>query len=108
MEELISPSQSDAGVLVAALVVAVVAAVWGLRVFGMRGVVAGVLGPLIWGLWQCHKWITRYESQSGYFGLDKVKVLLLEIVLFVALGAVLGIVYQKLKFTTEVTENTEK
>jgi NhaP-type Na+/H+ or K+/H+ antiporter len=55
----------------------------------------GLFGPLVYGLWQFHKWITRYDPQTGYFGLDKVWVLLLEVALFVVLGAVLGIILSK-------------
>jgi hypothetical protein len=43
-----------------------------------------------------HKWITRYDPQSGYFGLDKVWVLLTEVVLFVVIGAILGTAWGKL------------
>ena len=96
MKELISPSQSETGVLIASIIIAIIAAIWGFRVLGARGVIAGVLGPLVFGLWQFHKWITRYDPQTEYFGLDKVKVLALEVVVFVAVGAVLGVIWKNL------------
>jgi hypothetical protein len=96
MQELISPEQSDKLVLLAALVLCVVGAGWGYRVLGSRGVVAGIVGPLVFVMWQFHKWITRYDPQSGYFGLDKVWVLLTEVVLFVVIGAILGTAWGKL------------
>jgi hypothetical protein len=95
MQELISPQQSEQLILLAAGVLLVGGAIWGVKVLGGRGVLAGLIGPLIFGLWQFHKWITRYDPQTEYFGLDKVWVLLLEIVLFVALGAAAGIVWKK-------------
>ena len=100
MQELISPQQSEKFVAIAAVVIALVGVIWGYRVLGARGVLAGLCGPLVYGLWQFHKYITRFDPgfdangkfdpSREYFGLDKVNVLLLEIVLFIALGAALG------------------
>ena len=96
MQELISPEQSDRLVLLTSVVLCVVGAAWGYRVLGSRGAAAGIVGPLVFVMWQFHKWITRYDPQSGYFGLDKVWVLLTEVVLFVVIGAVLGTAWGKL------------
>jgi hypothetical protein len=96
MQELISPEQSDKLVLLAAIVLSLVGAGWGYRVLGSRGASAGIVGPLVFVMWQFHKWITRYDPQSGYFGLDKVWVLLTEVVLFVVIGAILGTAWGKL------------
>jgi hypothetical protein len=104
MQELISPVQSERAVLVVSLGLALSGALWGRRRLGARGLTFALVGPLLFALWQFHKWITRFDPQSGYFGLDKVWVLVLEAVLFVALGTVLGIVIKK-QFTTEGTEN---
>ena len=100
MQELISPQQSEKFVAIAAVLITLVGAVWGYRAVGARGVLAGLCGPLVYGLWQFHKYITRFDPgfdangkfdpSREYFGLDKVKVLLFEIVLFIALGAALG------------------
>lgn len=96
MQELISPAQSELSVLIAAGVLLLGGALWGWKVLGARGVLLGLLGPLVWVLWQGHKWVTRYDPQTEYFGLDKVWVLLLEVVLFIALGAILGIVWKSI------------
>ena len=95
MQELISPAQSEILVLFLAGVLLLGGAAFGWKTSGARGVLLGLLGPLVFGLWQFHKWITRYDPQTESFGLDKVWVLLLEIVLFVALGAAVGIVWRK-------------
>jgi hypothetical protein len=95
MRELISPSQSETWVLLMAGVLLLGGALWGWKERGASGVFVGLFGPLVYGLWQFHKWITRYDPQTGYFGLDKVWVLLLEVALFVVLGAVLGIILSK-------------
>ena len=107
MQELISPQQSENLVLGTSLLLLVGGALWGWRSLGARGALAGVLGPLVFGLWQFHKWITRYDPQTGYFGLDKVKVLLLEVVLFVALGAALGVLWEKF-ISCRGAENAEE
>jgi hypothetical protein len=93
MQELITPQQSDTLVLFAALLFALLGGIAGWRAIGTRGLVGAIPGVLILPLWMFHKWITRYDPQSGYFGLDKVKVLLMEVVLFVVLGVVMGWVW---------------
>ena len=107
MQELISPSQSDQLILLLSGVLLLGGALWGLKILGARGVLLGIIGPLVFGLWQGHKWITRYDPQTQYFGLNKVWVLLLEIVLFVALGAAAGIVWKKLIERTQITRSQE-
>lgn len=114
MQELVSPQQSETFVLLAAILITLVGAGLGFRAIGTRGVLAGLCGPLVWGLWQMHKYVTRYDPRTGYFGLDKVKVLLGEVVLFVVLGAALGWAWSTLmsrsgnKLTTQSAEDAEK
>ncbi|HEX8552084.1 MAG TPA: hypothetical protein VF681_11085 [Abditibacteriaceae bacterium] len=90
MPELISPAQSEVLMVAAALVLALVGAFAGWRVLGKRGLVFGLVGPLIYGAWRVHSYVTRYDPQSGYFGLDKVSVLLLEVVAALVIGVALG------------------
>ena len=94
--------------MLAVLVVALVGAIAGYRALGPRGLIAAVPGLLIFPLWQLHKYLTRFDPATGYFGLDKVKVLLGEVVLFTVLGAVLGWAWAKFNSRTEVAEGTEK
>ena len=106
MKELISPSQSEVIVAFGTLAAIVIAAIWGWKQLGARGaVVAGLCAALVEPLWQAHKWLTRYDAQSGYFGLQSVKVLLVEVVAFVAIGIAIGVVWSKL--TSSTTENSE-
>lgn len=90
LQELVSPAQARELVLVAAVVLSVLAGFSGWRAAGLRGWVGLALGPLVWGMWRFHTWITRYDPRTHYLGLDQVRVLALELVLFVGLGAVLG------------------
>ncbi len=106
MKELISPSQSDTLVLIASILVALGGALWGFRVLERRGLWAGLGGVLVYVLWQAHKYVTRYDAQSGYFGLDKVSVLLGEVVAFVLLGAICGVLWSKM--TTSKPKETEE
>lgn len=96
MQELISPEQSEKLILVAWLLLTLAGAGWGWRTVGTRGLIAALPGLLIYPLWQVHKWITRYDPQTGYFGLQSVKVLLVELVVFVVLGAALGWMWKAL------------
>ncbi|HEX8834061.1 MAG TPA: hypothetical protein VF719_07660 [Abditibacteriaceae bacterium] len=97
MKELISPAQSEVLVIVFAVLVALVAGYAGFREFGKRGWIFASLGPLIYVLWRAHTWVTRYDARSGYFGLEKVTVLLGEIFAFVVLGVVLGSVWKRMQ-----------
>ena len=96
MQELISPAQSETLALIVSLLVALGAANWGYRVLDKRGIALGALGFVVYALWHIHKYVTRYDAQSGYFGLDKVSVLLGEVVGVVVLGATLGVVWSKM------------
>lgn len=96
MQELISPAQSEKLVLIGALLLALWGAVAGYRALGTKGLLGALPGILVFPLWQLHKYVTRFDPQTGYFGLDKVKVLLGEAVLFVALGAALGWLWNKI------------
>jgi F0F1-type ATP synthase assembly protein I len=107
MQELISPAQSEKLVLCGALLLALWGAVAGYRALGAKGLLAALPGLLVLPLWQLHKYLTRFDPQTGYFGLDKVKVLLGEVVLFVALGAALGWTWKKISFTAETQRRGE-
>ena len=101
MQELISPAGSERLVAIAALALLFIGAFCGWRAAGNRGLIAGLVGPLMWLLWQAHKWVTRYDSRSGYFGLDSVTVLMGEVVAFIALGLLLGRAWNGITKTNE-------
>ena len=101
MQELISSAQSEKLVFIGALLLALWGAIAGYRALGTKGLIGLVPGLLVWPLWQLHKYVTRYDPQTGYFGLDKVKVLLGEAVLFIFMGVVLGWMWSKFQSNTE-------
>jgi hypothetical protein len=70
-----------------------VLAMYGWRIARKRGVLLALLGPLFYAAWRAHVYATRFDPQTGYFGLDKVSVLVTEIVLVLVLGTVLGRVW---------------
>jgi hypothetical protein len=105
MQELISPAQSDMLVLIGALLLALWGAFAGWRAIGAKGFIGAIPGILVLPLWQVHKYLTRFDPQTGYFGLDKVKVLLGEAVLFIALGAVMGWTWNKISNGKNEAEN---
>ena len=106
MKELISPAQSETLVLAFSVLAAILGAVVGHRTLGARGVALGLIGVLIYGSWQVHKYVTRFDPQSEYFGLDKVNVLLLEVGAAVLIGATLGVLWSKI--TRSKTQETEQ
>lgn len=65
-----------------------------------RGVVLGLLGPLVWLLWHGFEWVTRFAPgptpEQDYFGLERVDVLLALVVAFAALGVALGVLWRRL------------
>ena len=107
MQELVTPEQSEQYVLIASVLVTVIAAVWGFRAVGTRGLGAGLAGPLIFALWQFHKYVTRYDPATGYFGLDKVKVLLCELALFIGVGIALGWIWSAISSEKISTQRSQ-
>lgn len=95
MSELITPAQSEMLIQITASALSLLGAGLGWKVFGRRGVLLGAAGPLVYALWQFHKWMTRFDPHSGYFGLDRVWVFSLEVLLFVCLGVLLGFALRK-------------
>lgn len=71
------------------------------RVGLVRGFALGLLGPLILGLWRLYSWLVRYQPApdpaDDYFGLERVDILLLNIVIFVATGALLGWLIRRIR-----------
>jgi len=93
MKELISPVQSEILVGAIALMVTIAFGIYGWRAGKKNGVWLAALGPLLYAAWRCHVYVTRFDPNTGYFGLDRVSVLLLEVVLAVALGTAVGKVW---------------
>lgn len=105
MQELISPELSERLVPLFALFLALAGGVLGWRAFGVRGLVGLLGGPLVVLLWRFHVWITGYNPTSGQLGLDQVKILVLEVLMFVALGVGLGWFWARLSaFSKQRTE----
>ena len=106
MQELISPEKAENLILIGAVVLTLGGAIGGWRSRGTAGLIAGLAGPLIYGAWFFHKWMTRYDPASGYFGLDQVKVLVLEVVVFTVIGVAIGIYWSRTG--REVARHSEK
>jgi len=56
---------------------------------------AGIAGPVLYALWRFYVWMVRYDPKSGYFGLERVWVLLACIAVFVLVGGLFGIAAAK-------------
>lgn len=71
----------------------------------VRGLALGALGPVIWGAWHYYHWMIRYDPQTGYVGLHKVWVLVVNLVVFVVVGVLVG---WGLRAVWERTANDER
>jgi len=66
-----------------------------------RGLYLAIIGPIIIGLWLLWSWMTRYDPQTGYYGLDKVWVLVVNTAIFVVVGGLYGLGLRRVWSPTE-------
>ena len=52
----------------------------------LLGLICGLVGPVIWVMWQV------YNGIMGRYGLDSVKGLLINLAMFVVVGSAIGVV----------------
>ncbi len=62
----------------------------------IRGAAVGLLGPIIYLLWCYYRWMVRLEPDTGYVGLHRPGVLVLNVGVFIIAGAILGLTYARL------------
>lgn len=89
-KELISPEMSQVLVLLASVVASLLGAALGFWFKRGPGLVALLSGPLIYGLWLLH------GALVARFGMDSLGLLVGEAIVFIALGAVLGLSWNRL------------
>ena len=94
MEELITVEQAERAVAILAMALPAAGLLIGAIVGAARrslgsglllGLICGLSGPAIWLLWR------MYNGIVGAYGLDSVRGLLVNLVLFVGIGLVVGI-----------------
>ncbi len=61
----------------------------------LRGLAIGISGPVVLGLWRYYRYMIRLDPDTGYVGLHRVSVYILNIVVFAVVGAVLGVLYAR-------------
>jgi hypothetical protein len=61
-----------------------------------RAVAWAALAPLVFALWKYYCWMVRVVPETGYVGLHKVRVFAVNLLVFVALGAVIGWAFGRL------------
>lgn len=94
MPEIINLAQFAQAIKWLAIVLPVLGLIVGLVArAAVRGLAVGLLGPLIYGLWLGYSYLIRYDPRTGYCGLHRTSVLLLNVCLFALVGVVLGAVY---------------
>ena len=95
MQELVTLAQAEAAIRAAAYGLPAAGLLVGGAVGAARrrlgsgllvGLMVGAVGPLAWGMWRV------YNAVIGRYGLDSVRGLLINLMLFVVMGAVVGLV----------------
>ena len=87
LQELISPAQSQILVMIAAIALTIIGAIWGFVAARARGLVAALGGPLVFLLWLIHGALT------AKFGMDSLWLLLGEAAFVIVAGALLGLAW---------------
>lgn len=64
------------------------------REYYWKGLFFGLLGPLNLLLYNLFEYMVRYDPKTGYVGLHHVKTLLINVLIFMSVGLVLGILYR--------------
>ena len=57
---------------------------------------AMLLGPLAILMWRFYSWMVRVEPETGYVGLHRVSVAALNLLVFVVVGVLVGVVFARL------------
>jgi hypothetical protein len=52
----------------------------------LQGLCVGLLGTVVYGLWQVYDYLTRYDPETNYAGLHRVSALALSALIFIAVG----------------------
>ena len=52
----------------------------------LQGLCVGLLGAVVYGLWQVYDYLTRYDPETNYVGLHRVSALALSAFVFIAVG----------------------
>lgn len=88
--ELISPAQSQMLILLAAIAITLLGGALGFWFKKTPGLLAALCGPLVFALWLVH------GALVARFGIDSLGLLLGEGIVFIALGAALGVGWSRL------------
>lgn len=73
----------------------------------LNGLGIGSLGILIWIMWVYYSWTVRYDPKTGYVGLHKVSVLLVNLLVFSVVGAIVGALWGWISKRQRQTEGEE-
>ncbi len=103
--EIVDVEAVDRMVLLAAVLVPAACLLGGLLLGATRGrlglqvqraLVVGTAGPLVLGLWHFYRYMIRLDHDTGYVGLHRMSVYILNIAVFTVVGALLGVLYARL------------
>ena len=101
MRELITEAQAEMIIRTVTISVPILAvasgALWGkskgtLKRGLLNGVVIGLVGPSLFGLWRFYNYRVRYDPETNYAGLHRVDGLIENVFVFILLGSVAGVI----------------
>ncbi len=62
----------------------------------LKGLLVAGLGPLLYLMWIFYRWMVRYDPAHDYVGLHCVSVFIINVVVFVIVGAMLGFIISRI------------
>jgi len=61
-----------------------------------RALAWALIGPVALSMWRLYLWTVRVDPQTGYVGLHRVGVFAINAVVFIIVGALLGVMFARL------------
>ena len=100
LKEIVDLAQVDVFMIYLAIAAPVLGLLIGVIAGGVqglgRGIAFGMLGPIVLVMWRFYRHMVRYDPETGYVGLHKMSVFVLNVCIFAVVGIVLGALYGKL------------
>ncbi len=59
----------------------------------LKGLAVACLGPLLYVMWIYYCWMVRYDPANDYVGLHRVSVFVINVLVFIAIGVLVGLVF---------------
>ena len=104
LHEIVDIATVNKLVIALAIAAPVIGLLWGViagRLHGdmanalKRGLAAGLLGPIVLVMWKFYNYMVRYNPETGYVGLHRMSVYVVNVFIFAIAGVALGLLYSR-------------